>query len=292
MAKIVQPLPESVLRVLGALVPDRMKKVMERPWKTYLDIWERLMFHKSLIKVTPVFIYQMAKVGSTSIYRSLSEQYPGAVLHAHMFSAVHHDWRIRSLYRWVFLPNRPLNIISPIREPIGRNVSGFFEDFEKYTGVPYEKSKFTIDELKNIFLANYKHNWPLEWFDTHILKDFGIDVYATPFLECGFATYSQKNNRLLVMRSELADQDKARVIKQFLGMFSFQLFNSNVGENKEYAKMYREFRNKVKLPKDYLAKMCGSKYFNHFYSQETIDQARRKWADTGGEARVERSSLS
>ncbi|MCW8830063.1 MAG: hypothetical protein OQK32_00915, partial [Gammaproteobacteria bacterium] len=44
---------------------------------------KRYFFRKKLNKKTPVFIFQMGKVASSSIFSSLTEQYSGAVAHAH-----------------------------------------------------------------------------------------------------------------------------------------------------------------------------------------------------------------
>ena len=82
------------------------------------------LFLNHYLKINvPVFIYQMGKVASKSVYRSLCHQYPGIVLHAHYFNPNHTDWRIRRLYHWAIVKMMPLNVISLTREPIGRNLS-------------------------------------------------------------------------------------------------------------------------------------------------------------------------
>lgn len=44
---------------------------------------KRYFFRRKLNKVTPVFIFQMGKVASSSIFSSLTDQYSGAIGHAH-----------------------------------------------------------------------------------------------------------------------------------------------------------------------------------------------------------------
>ena len=239
----------------------------------------RRNFQRKLQKATPVHVYQMGKVGSTSIYRSLSQQYPGAVLHTHSFSPNHENPNTGILRDWALVKKRPLKVISLTREPIGRNVSAFFENFERDTGTPYSASRYTIEELKAIFLANYRHDIPLTWFDRHILENFGIDVYASPFPENGIATYSRENIELLVMRLDIPDNEKVAAIKKFLGLEEFHLHNKNIGGEKDYSATYREFSSKVKFAPDYIEQMCRSKYFNHFYSKEAIEAARMKWSE-------------
>jgi hypothetical protein len=221
----------------------------------------------------------MGKVGSSSIYYSLKMIYPGAVVYDHTFSQNHKNWKTRSLYRWAISEKKPLNVISLTREPIGRDIAAFFENFKRDTGISYYKANLTAEELKTIFLSNYKHEIPLQWFDKNIKENFGIDVYAVPFPKCGIATYSHRNIRLLVMRSEIDNNEKINAIKDFLGLSGFHLVNKNIGEEKGYALTYKDFKNKVKLPSDYITKMCESKYFTHFYNKEAIDTARMKWSE-------------
>lgn len=258
--------------LLKRLLPEPVKRIAR-------NALEHARLEYQLRRATPVFVWQMGKVGSKSIYYSLSTHYPGAVLHAHRLSATHEESEIRRLYEWAVVQQKPLDIISLTREPIGRNVSAFFENFGRDTGMSYEQASFSLGELKAIFLANYEHDTPLQWFDNNIRKHFGIDVYATPYPENGTATYGHRNVRLLVIRLEAGDAVISEAIKQFLGLTAFELIKKNVSQDKDYAMTYDAFTRTVKLPDDYIARMCESKYFTHFYSQETIDMVRKKWRE-------------
>ena len=258
-----------------------LKRLLPAPFKRLArSAVARARLERQLRRATPVFVWQMGKVGSKSIYYSLLRQYPGAVLHAHRLSATHEEPEIRRLYRWAVVQKKPLDIISLTREPIGRNVSAFFENFGRDTGVSYEQASFSLEELKALFLANYEHDTPLQWFDNNIRKHFGIDVYATPYPENGTATYFHRNVRLLVIRLEADDEAIIKAIKHFLGLPAFALIKKNVGKDKEYAMTYEAFTRTVKLPDEYIARMCESKYFNHFYSKEAIDTVRKKWSES------------
>jgi len=174
---------------------------------------------------------------------------------------------------------RPLNVISLTREPIGRNVSAFFQNFENHTGVPYHKANFSLEELKAIFLNKFADGRPLRWFDKNIKENFGIDVYANSFPKCGYDTYYHKNIRLLVMRSEINDNEKVKVIRDFLKLNEFQFFSKNISAEKEYASTYMDFKKNVKFPLDYIDQICKSKYFNYFYEQDVINRVRKKWSE-------------
>jgi len=254
-----------------------LKKGVVSAIKLYRD---KVLFKRYLRNDIPVLIYQMGKVASKSVFKSLSHQYSGVVLHAHYFNSNHADWRIRRLYHWVIEEAMPLNVISLTREPIGRNVSAFFQNFERDTGVPYNDANFSHEELKTIFLTKFKHEIPLKWFDKNINENFGIDVYANSFPKCGYAEYSHKNIRLLVMRSEIGDNEKVKVLRDFLKLTEFQIINRNISEEKEYALGYKDFRKNVKLPCDYIDKMCKSKYFKYFYDEDDINAVRKNWGES------------
>ena len=257
------------------MLPPRLAGVVSRVRQKVVDT----RFDRRARIAVPVHIYQMGKVGSSSLYRSLAKQYPGMVLRSHGLTPYHHNIYIRKVYNWSVDQKRPLKIISFIREPIGRNVSAFFQNFERDTGVAYDDSDFSVDQLKEIFLSNYNHDLPLEWFDKHIRPRFGIDVYAKPFPESGVCRYAAGQIELLVIRLETDEQTKVAAVRDFVGMDDFQLRNYNIGADKDYAPLYKQFRDTVKLPAEYVERMCSSKYFQHFYPPETIASVRARWSD-------------
>ena len=229
---------------------------------------------------TPVLIYQMGKVGSSSLYSSLRNYCP-VVIQCHRLGEDNRDWRVRQLYKMVFLEKKqlPMKIISLTREPIGRNISDFFQNFQRDTGVPYEQNNFSLEDLREKFLNNHSYHNCISWYINNIVNFLNIDVYGTPFPESGIATYKNDKIELLVMRSEISDEQKIEGVEKFLGIANFQLNNSNIGAKKEYAETYKLFKEQVQLPLDYINKMCDSQYFNHFYSQEEVESVRKKWLD-------------
>lgn len=226
----------------------------------------------------PLFVFQMGKVASSSIYNSLRGRYPGIMVHEHTFNPRHGDPHMKRLYRWYHAgKNRPLKIISPVREPVGRNVSAFFQNFERETGIPYTEHEFSLQQLRDLFLENYPHDIPLKFFDK-IARNFDIDVYSHPFPREGHLRLDNgKGTELLILRHDLPDDQKSELIGTFAGIGDFTLESANIGAEKIYAKTYRAFRERVSLPERYLERMAGSEYFRHFYSGETIREVCERW---------------
>ncbi|HWY98334.1 MAG TPA: putative capsular polysaccharide synthesis family protein [Bacteroidia bacterium] len=236
-------------------------------------------FKKNIGIYPPVIVYQMGKVASMSIYTSLKEQYKGITLHRHILDDKE-DWQAQFLIEHANEQQKPLRLISMMREPIGRNVSAFFQNFEYITGIKPEDSKFSIDELIAIFFANPKmyHDVPLTWFDNNIKKHFGIDIYAKPFpKEQGWAILKKGNIELLLMKSEISDEKKSALVKEFMKIDGFRLSASNIAEDKEYADMYKTFKQRFQPPKEYLDMFYTSSKIEYFYTGEELATARKKW---------------
>jgi hypothetical protein len=243
---------------------------------------EKATFNYKMRKTTPVFIYQMGKVGSISIKNALAQVYPGKVVHGHRFFIDHPDWRTRRLYNWVS-DNKQLKIISPIRNPIDRNISFFFQNLNKYTGSSNGESDFTISELIEIFLSKFDHDSPNRFYKNDMMTNFSIDVFDSAFPDHGYKIYRKNNISLLVIKSELSNRIKSNAIKKFVGLAHLDLKHENISQSKLYGSKYEKFKQELKIPSKYLDLICHSKYFTHFYSDISIEQIRNEWQKTSND---------
>lgn len=229
---------------------------------------------RKLHKATPVFVFQMGKVASSTIFDTLSEQYPGAVAHAHFIGE--DNWASVLFYEWA-KSGKPLKIISPVRDPVSRNISDFFQLFRDYTGMDVNSKDLDYDIVYEKFLVNYNHMLPLTWFDKMIKHYFDIDIYKYDFPEVGYAIYTHNNISLLVFRIDIPDSTKEKAIRDFLDFDNIHLKKSNVASSKQYASLYTSFQQKLTLPDEYLDMMCTSKYTRHFFSPDEIKTIKQRW---------------
>jgi len=51
----------------------------------------------------------------------------------------------------------------------------------------------------------------------------------------------------------------------------------NVGGEKIYAPLYRDFKHRISVPQVYIDEMYTSRYARYFYSQEELERFGRKW---------------
>jgi hypothetical protein len=249
--------------------------------------------HKLESISNPVLIYQMGKVASSSIYKSLKLYSDLDVFHVHRLNPENIK-RVRNeyircgkiplnekkglyLYEKLFSPGSESNkvkIISLVREPIGRNISAFFQ-------TPYlygNHQSYDTNMLISKFIENYHHNSCLEWFDVEMKNVVGIDVYQHSFpADKGFLVIENNFCSLLILKCEMEDSKKEICISDFLGLDSFRLIKVNVASSKRYASAYRDFVNSISLPEPYVQEMLNSKYSKHFYSDEERLSLSERW---------------
>jgi len=260
----------------------------------------------------PIIVYQMGKVGSASIQQSLLATFKTMgvevpVHHIHnldnleamekaiLQSHVRHNPEVTLMGIRLGLelkkqmdenPDKQWDLISLVRDPVARNISDFFYGLQEI--IPncerlYETGRLSIEDMQEAFLTKFNHHiTPKVWFDTQMKTVFKIDVYARPFPKHkGFEIYKDaKNVRLLLIRLEDLNRVAEQAMTGFLQIKRFNLIQSNVGAEKQYASLYRDFK-KLPLPKAYLEEIYGTKFAKHFYTDHEIENFYEKWVSMG-----------
>ena len=273
----------------------------------------RIRLYKFLNRLTvtmklrdPIIVYQMGKVGSLTIKSSLENLFRSLPLevplyHAHnlnnldaMEAAITKQWSNpapalaqmkidKDLRRQIDNnPGRKWKVISLTRDPVARNVSMFFQMLDVHFPdwkSKYEQGHLNLQELQYFLVHKFSSgNAPELWFDQQMKPVFDIDVYASSFPHnLGYKIYSSnKNVKLLLIRLEDLDRVASQAMVKFLNIKRFSLIKSNVGAEKAYSALYREFK-RMPLPKSYLEKMYNLKYTRHFYTDQEINKFYETW---------------
>jgi hypothetical protein len=269
---------------------------------------EQFKYHKPIKKYgidAPVIVYQMGRVGSTSMYRALARlDLDVPVFHAHALKYLEANGQARAPVdprAGLHLPPqerviRPLldqnvwkrwNLVSLIRTPIPRAISSYFHELWQGHIIPNFKERFARNEISSRelaadFVENYQGLAPDEWFDREVRDVFGIDVYASPFAkERGYQVYEDSRARLVVMRLEDLDRIAAPAMREFLHIPQLALVPVNRGETTAYGELYKEFLSTLGLPDAYIEKANNTRYARHFYTQEELAQSVARWAAGG-----------
>lgn len=251
----------------------------------------------------PIVVYQMGKVGSSSVTESLKLACVNHVFHVHRMNPDNIQ-RVRKeyldnnqrpldekvgerLYRSIVERRRKAKFITLVREPISRNISAFFQNFMRFTGAEYDDADYTVEELVEIFIRDYKHSVPSTWFDVEMKQTLEIDVYEYQFpKEKGYLSIKKGNFELLILKLEVDDSIKESAIAQFIDKEDFRLIRSNVAKEKNYFQTYRDFILTLKLPESYVESMCNSEYTRHFYSDAEIESIRSDWLQMHPKKRI------
>lgn len=255
----------------------KLKRILRVLYKDITRIYNNLF-------KAEVFIYQMGKVGSSTLFNSIKNS---AQFHNYDKDApqkyfakskigIYRSIRWKAFYwstkiriKYLEKKGKKIKIISMARDPVARNISAFFQVLEK-------GKKYKTDKLINDFFNKTYHEVPLNWFDIELKRHFGIDIYKYKFpKEKGFYIIKYKNIELLLLKLEMFNQC-LNDIKNFIGE-DFEIKNENISEKKWYSDMYKDFKKEIIFPKEYLEKMYRSKFTNHFYTEEEINRFYSKW---------------
>ncbi len=260
-----------------------------------------------------VFLYQMGKVGSSTVMTSLHAQGINRQkqlfwvtflseagiqffgdLHANGFGSEQElsKKNIRNLYQKRALASairqyrrlhRPYKVLSLVRDPVATNLSGFFQNYFWWPSPLLEQCKARtgdyLGELATCFFEQYPHAVPLTWFDSEMKVVFDIDVFEQEFpTTAGYQIYQGPHAALSLIKLEQLDQCAAEAIGDFLDVPNFTLSKANRANDKWYSMLYREFRDYIRFPAAYLDQMYESQMAQHFYTAQEIAKFRQKWA--------------
>jgi hypothetical protein len=254
---------------------------------------------------TPILVYQMGKVGSETVARSLANAgLSVAVFHIHYLTAaalevveqrIKNHWNPSRGGRAVNLwesqcirkrlrtrrPGERWSVVTLVRDPVARNISDYFHKLAEVNParVAGEASDELVAELGREFLERFEdHEVPLTWFDSELKSVFGLDVYDAPFpVAKGYSVYENDRAAALCIRAEDLDRVAADAFREFLGIEELTLTAVNLAHEKPYANLYRRFIEQVELPSEYLSRMYESRFARHFYAEEELAAFRWKW---------------
>lgn len=269
-------------------------------------------------KQGPILILQMGKVGSKSVQAGLEARSLGRpIYHAHFlskertartekqrrkfFRTDRHSYLMRPWLNQFLLrafekreDDRKWKLITLTREPVGRNISAFFENLDvvrretdgnfeissHYYGIdPTVVAVDDVEKLANLFFSRATHDSPLMFFDREIKSIFGVDVLGSEFpKEKGYGIYRAARVELLVLKLESLVDCAGAAFDEFLGIDDFKLINRNIGAKKAYAPLYDAFKRNAVIDSEYIDTLYNSEYMQTFYSSTEIDTARAKWS--------------
>jgi hypothetical protein len=175
------------------------------------------------------------------------------------------------------LQDKQRRIITLTRDPVARNISAFFQNLDVFCHAGDARN---AGKLIEIFFNKYNQDIPLNWFDREFREATGIDVYKHEFnKELGYSVIGNRGLEVLIIKSEISDDNKTAGLRSFLGDACGirAISKSNVGVDKNYADVYNDFLGSVVFRDGYLDRMYHSKYVRHFYTENEIREFYARW---------------
>jgi len=265
-------------------------------------------YHLKYVRsANPVIVYQMGKVGSITVARSLAYVMQDPVLHAHHLTEewvrtikeaierrqcvslyarkIAHTRYIQELVRLSPPPKKKWKIITLVRDPVARSISAFFHKLNRDEKSLMDLRDATADEKLHRLMALFRqkqdgfHQYLSTWFDAELNQVFGIDVFADDFpKEKGYHFYHGERADVLAMRLEDLSRCYAEAFRDFLGLQNVSLLSSNTADDKGYRDIYGLFEESFRFDPDFLERMYSLRYVRHFYCKEEIDKFLAKWS--------------
>jgi hypothetical protein len=258
-----------------------------------------------------VLVYQMAKVGSSTVVRSLRASRPRPrVFHVHTLTAAGVA-AMERFYRHAGVPSLPAaghllvtrylraqlarglapgcwKVVTMVRDPIARNLSFIFQlgrrlipDFEERC----DAGRLDPVEIFERFAQRYPAQVDcLRWFRDELDAVFGVNPFAQPFDHAaGFQLYRGPTVGVLLIRTEDLDRCGALALRGFLGLGEFRRRRANLGVGKSNGRRYAELLARLRLPARYVDRVYDNALVQHFYTADELDRFRMRWC---GPARV------
>jgi hypothetical protein len=251
----------------------------------------------------PVILYQIGKVGSSTVIKSMRAVVPKepilgmhnltklkeGITHAlaHLPNpsealGVLHQGLALSEWMDTLGEDYKFNVITMVKDPISRNISHFFHAVESFW--PMFRYRLTVgdismEEVRDTFLGLFLSFKFDHWFQTHFEPVFPIDVASIPYEQGkGYAIANSPSGRyrVMVMRSEDISRVLPQASKEFIGIEVPVAKRENTAEDKFYSDIYLQFK-KLPLPAWYVDNMLDDKVVQNFYSAQEREEMFYKY---------------
>ena len=239
----------------------------------------------------PVLVYQMSKVGSSSVERTLTR---AGIPHVHVHFIAPASWeetarwhakndqtlpphfhKGRLLRYWINWTERQVRVVTLVRDPIARHVSGAFEVGHQ-TGFPKENKSKALQALGNQLRAKDVLDYPYTWFDREIAPVFGVDVLDHPFnRKEGYGRIKTENVDLLILTLERLSDLVPTVLSDFVGT-SLELKKARIRTDE----VYKRVKEQLTLSESNVRRLYDHPWMRHFYAEQDIERFVRRWTET------------
>jgi hypothetical protein len=252
-------------------------------------------------------VYQMGKVGSSTVYESLRAAGVAPLDKVHYLSREGLERARRSYAGFdvqVPVPYEQVTerlqaeiaarrtvlwkVITLVREPIARDVSAYLQMVDLLHPDLASATAPQLDKLARAAAAQFigfdeSRSYTCRWFDDEFARAFGIDVFEFPFDPAqGWQRIRQPNVDVLVLRLEDVNRVLEEALHAFCGRPVPMVRASSRSAEKLQAvyveDIYRQIVGRLRIPEATCRRVYASRYARHFYNPSEIECFVERWA--------------
>lgn len=254
-------------------------------------------------------VYQMGKVGSSTVHQSLHAAGVAPLYKIHYLSDLGYA-RAQAFYERhgpsVGLPHEEATrhlrnllgsggsqtwkVISLVREPIARDVSAFLQmaDLIGPRSSRSEPGKDDIAKVARACTAQFYgftegRSYTARWFDEEIRESTGVDVFTQRFDPVERCLRIREGNvDLLVLRMEDLDVIGPALLRDFVGRpVPLRRRSSRTPEKLQtyyVNQIYQQVVERISLEPALCERIYRTRYARHFYSADELTAFARRWS--------------
>lgn len=242
-----------------------------------LNFSQKQIFNK--LSDTQVYLYCTPKCGGSSLYESLKVSYNSFHVHSQEFfekyfqenEIVNNSFKIIDCIEESRKKYDEIYIIDVYRKPVERNMSYFFHIIEDLVD-NYEKR--TTQELIEYFNTNlyFQYNQSIE----EVAQYYNVDLYQLPFDQNKmYLEFKYNNINFIILHFDYINSWEGILYDIFNK--KIPILDRNIGEKKNYANIYKDYKNKYKIPKIIFEFIQQEKNFNYFNDENMKAKYIEDW---------------
>ena len=258
----------------------------------------RRRIETQLARGTPIVVYSAPKTASTAVAAALDRTPDIETVKVHFLQPTHF-WagplqrkvapngllrhraiEQRASRQLLLESDRPLRIVSVVRDPIAFNLSNY-----TYFGRAYWMRTFWrsapwlgTDRLIEHFLASFPHESPSLWWREEFARTTGIDPIAEGFdAERGWQRYRRGRFDCLVLRADISDEAKLAALREWTGLEVPAVERENLNDSQSAPGVYERMKSAIGAHAEYIERMLALPATTAFFTDAQRAMLRARW---------------
>lgn len=241
----------------------------------------------------PVLVYQMAKVGSTSVTKSLKAAGINP-LHVHYINPdvrrvnrrkyieahkpIPYHFHIGYwLYWYLKVTSEDLRVITLVRDPIARHVSAAFQNIRLGT-IHRDDAQLAARQLEEDLRSAEGVRYAFAYFDREMEPVLGVNPAEQSFnREQGFGICKGRRATVLTLKLERLSTLISGVVSEFMEA-DLEPVRANVKRKSDIGDYYTAVKREFDMDRDSLREIYDHPWVKHFYTEKEVNSFIEKWS--------------